>query len=164
MNSLTLAQPLNRSQKAPGEAYLKFHLDQQTSAVFSMQHVQEVMTLPSRRITPMPNMPACTLGLINRRSRVFWVVDLAQMLNLPMLSTTLQQYNLIMIQVGSIPLGLAVRQVEGITWVQPHLIQSPFGNVTASLVPYLQGCLFQQQEIVLVLDAIAIAQSPTLRN
>jgi len=127
------------------------------------------LILPSRRLTPMPNMPAPMMGLMNRRSRVIWVVDLAQLLGLSMLdASSTQQYMLILIQVGAVPLGLAVHQVEGITRLKPDAIQSPVGQVTSALVPYLRGCVLQQQsqkqEILLVLDGEAIAHSPILRN
>lgn len=156
------------TQKTSEEPYLKFHLNPHISAVFAMRHVQEVLVLPARRLTPMPNMPACMLGLANRRSRVVWVIDLAQLLGLPTLHTHLQPYNLqykmMMMQVGTVPFALAVQQVKGITWVQPDDLQSPIGRVPASFVPYLRGCVLQRQqqhqEIVLVLDAEAIIQSP----
>lgn len=134
-----------------------------------MRHVQEAMILPSRRLTPMPNMPAPMMGLMNRRSRVIWVIDLAQLLGISMLdASSTQHYTLILIQVGSVPLGLAVHQVEGAMRLEPSAIQSPIGQVTTALVPYLRGCVLQQQaqqkEIILVLDGEAITQSPILRN
>jgi positive phototaxis protein PixI len=170
MNSSALVIPgNNRLHKQAGDAYLKFHLNRQTPAVFAMRYVQEALVLPARRLTPMPNMPAPMMGLMNRRSRVIWVVDLAQLLGLSVLDTTsTQQYTLILIQVGSVPLGLAVHQVEGITRLEADAIQSPIGQVTASLVPYLRGCILQQgeqkKEILLVLEGEAIVQSPVLRN
>jgi twitching motility protein PilI len=133
-----------------------------------MRYVQEAMVLPARRLTPMPNMPACMLGLMNRRSRVMWVIDLSQMLGLPALDANTQQYNLVLVQVGAIALGLAVQQVEGITWINPDQIHPSIGQVLPSLAPYLRGCTVQQQnqrqEMLLVLDAETIAQSPILRN
>jgi positive phototaxis protein PixI len=170
MNPSVLALAENsQTQKSPGETYLKFHLNRQIPAVFSMRHVQEALILQSRRLTPMPNMPAPMMGLMNRRSRVIWVVDLAQLLGLSVLdASSTQQYMLILIQVGSVPLGLAVHQVEGIMRLEPNAVQSPVGQVAASLVPYLRGCVLQQQEhkreILLVLDGEAIAHSPILRN
>lgn len=172
MNISALAQTglaqTRRSQKTAGDAYLRFELYPQTSAVFSMRHVQEAMVLSVRRLTPMPNMPTCMLGLMNRRSHVLWVVDLARMLGLAALDTNVQQYNLIIVQVGTVTLGLAVQRVEGITWIEPNQIQSPIGQIIPSLVPYLRGCVIHQQEqsksLLMVLDAEAVAQSSILRN
>ncbi|NJN85968.1 MAG: purine-binding chemotaxis protein CheW [Leptolyngbyaceae cyanobacterium SL_7_1] len=163
MNTAALTKP-----KTNEEPYLKFQLNSQIAALFAMRHVQEVLILPARRLTPMPNMPPCMLGLANRRSRVVWVIDLAQLLGLATVNTHLQPYNLqyklMMMQVGTAPFALAVQHVKGITWVQPDDLQSPIGRVPASFVPYLRGCVLQRQqqhqEVVLVLDAEAIVQSP----
>jgi len=159
--SLPNLQPV-RQQKAVGDAYLKFRLGQQTPAVFSMKHVQEALILPVHRLTPMPNMPACMLGLMNRRSRVMWVVDLAQLLGLPVLDTSARQYSLVMIRVGSIPLGLGVQKIEGISWLTAESIQPPPGQAPSGLLPYLRGCVLQQKEILLVLNAEAVVQSSIL--
>lgn len=168
MNTSALVRSSSHSNRASGDAYLRFELCPQTSAVLFMRYVQEAMVLPARRLTPMPNMPACMLGLMNRRSRVLWVVDLAQMLGLAMLDANTQQYSLVLVQVGTIALGLAVQQVEGITWINPDQIQPSIGQVIPTLVPYLRGCTVQQQEqkqeMLLVLDAEPIVQSPILRN
>lgn len=164
MDTLALTRQLGRSHKTSGEAHLKFQLNQQTPAVFSMKHVQEVLVLPVHRLTPMPNMLPCMLGLMNRRSRVLWLVDLAQLLGISRLNVATRHYNMIIIRVGHLSLGLVVHQVEGMTWLQKDTIQSPLGQTTAGLVPYLQGCVLQEKEILLVLDAEAIAQSPALRN
>lgn len=124
--------------------------------------------LSTRRLTPMPNMPNAMMGLMNRRSRVIWVVDLAQLLELSTLDFNVQQYTVILIQIGSVPLGLAVHQVEGMIRLEADQIQSPVGQVSTALVPYLRGCALQQQEqkqeILLVLDAEAVIQAPILRS
>jgi positive phototaxis protein PixI len=165
-SALTLPQnlPQNRQQKAVGDAYLKFRLGQQTPAVFSMKHVQEALILPVHRLTPMPNMPACMLGLMNRRSRVMWVIDLAQLLGLPVLDTSTRQYSLVIVRVGSIPLGLGVQKVEGVAWLTAESVQPPPGQAPSSLLPYLRGCVVQQKEILLVLNAEAVVQSSVLHS
>lgn len=166
MNSSALAIPFTSTQKPAGDAYLKFQLDDRTQAVFSMRHVQEVLTLPARRLTPMPNMPASMLGLMNRRSRVLWLIDLAQILGLSVLDTNVQQYTLILIQVNAVSLGLAIQQVDGITRIHADAIQPLTGQVSPTLLPYVRGCALQQhdhkQEMLLVLDAEAVLQSPVL--
>ncbi|HEY9619491.1 MAG TPA: chemotaxis protein CheW [Crinalium sp.] len=164
MNTSALTQFSRKSQRTLGDAYLKFQLCANAPAVISMRHAQEALTLSARQLTPMPNMPSCMLGLMNRRSRVLWVVDLAQLLGLSMLGGGIQQYNLIIVQVGSVPLGLAVQQVEGITWLEASSIQSPLRHVDPTVIPYLSGCVLQQQEIVLVLDATAVLNSPIFQS
>ncbi|NET31405.1 MAG: purine-binding chemotaxis protein CheW [Cyanothece sp. SIO1E1] len=164
MTSPDLAIPANQTQVAPGDPYLKVHLGQQTTAVFSMQHVQEAVVVSAQRLTSMPNVPACMLGLINRRSQVLWVIDLANLLQLQPAAAPTQQCNIVIIQVGSVLLGLAVSAIKGIVRLPTDSIQSPPGQVTAGLLPYLRGCALQPEGISLVLDAAVITQSPMLHS
>ena len=164
MNIPTLEVQSSQLQRTVGDAYLKLQLNQQISAVLSMAHVQEALAVPVGRITLMPNMPACVLGLLNQRSQVLWIIDLPQMLDLPTLDTEVQHYSIAIIRVGSIPLGLVVQEVKGVMRFSVDSIQSPIGAVAPSLVPYLRGCILQSTEVLLVLDAEAIANSPLLHS
>ncbi|WGV24136.1 chemotaxis protein CheW [Halotia branconii] len=146
------------------DGYLKFQLNQQTTAVISMKHTQEAVMLPVETITSMPNLPACILGLMNWRSRIIWIVDLPKMLNLEFLEHRPRQYNVIVIKVENLLLGLVVHEIKGTTKFVPDDIGSPVGQVASSLVPYLCGCVVQQEEILLVLDAQAIVDSSILRS
>jgi twitching motility protein PilI len=166
MNTSALARLPNQNTKKKnlGDSYLKFQFGQQTPAILSMSRAQEVVILPVGRLTPMPNMPPFVMGLLNRRSRVLWVIDLALMLGLPAVETNIQYYNLVIISNGSATFGVIVQTVEGIVRLTPESIRSPLGQVSSSLVPYLRGCVLQEQEILLVLDAEAIMGSPLLHN
>ncbi|MEL6385597.1 MAG: chemotaxis protein CheW, partial [Cyanobacteria bacterium J06626_18] len=164
MDTSTLIPLPNRAEKATGDAYLQFQLGPQSPAVFAMQHIQEVMTLPLSRLTPMPNMPPCLLGLMNHRSHVLWVVDLAYLLELNHIDESTRQYNVIVIRVGKIRLGLAVPQINGIVWFEQDKLQSPVGHTSNGLVPYLQGCIWQENTMLLVLDAATISHASLLRN
>lgn len=164
MDISTLAPRLNQPQKPQGDAYIRFQLEPKVPAVLSMAHTQEVVVIPTGRITPMPNMPPCMLGLLNWRSRVFWVIDLAAMLKLKPLNTNIQQYNMAIIRVGQVPLGLVVQEVKGVVRFTADCIQSPLGFVSPSLAPYLHGCVLQQKDVMLVLNAEAIVHSPIFQS
>lgn len=164
ISALALRTNPTHDPKNLGDTYLKFQFGQRTPAVLPMNRASEVVVIPAGRITPMPNMPDHIMGLINRRSRVLWVVDLAPMLGLPPTDTNVQQYNVVFIRSGSTALGLIVQAVESVVRLVPESIQSPLGQVSPSLVPYLRGCVLQDQEILLVLDAEAIMRSPLLHN
>lgn len=153
---------MNEVEKNSDDSYLKFHLEQQIPAILAMQHVQEVLMLPARRIAPMPNMPECVLGLLNRHNRILWTIDLAQLLGLKPFSSNTQQYNIVIVQAKQMTLGLLVQEVKGVNHFSPDLIQEPTELVTSVLIPYLQGCIFQDEELLLVLNAEAIVLSPTL--
>ena len=164
MTSTNITLPLKPNQNNLADSYLKFQLNQQTAAVLSMKHTQEAILVPIESVTSMPNMPTCILGLMNWRSRIIWVVDLPRMLNLESLDYRLRQYSTIVIQVESLVLGLVVQEIKGTTKFITDEIHSPIGQVASSLVPYLCGCVVQQEEILLVLDAQAIGQSSILRG
>ena len=153
---------MNQVETSSDDSFLKLHLEPHTPAILAMEQVQEVLIIPARRITPMPNMTECVIGLLNRRNRVLWVIDLAQLLGLQPLPTNTQQYNVVIIQAKQISLGLLVQEVKGVTHFAHQLIQPPTELVTSALIPYLSGCIFQSEEVLLVLNAEAIVLSPTL--
>ncbi|WP_066383112.1 MULTISPECIES: chemotaxis protein CheW [unclassified Anabaena] len=164
MNNLPIKLDINHNKNQLGDGYLKFQLNHQTAAILAMSYIQEAVILPVDAITPMPNMPACILGLMNWRSRIIWAIDLPRMLNLESLDNRLRQYHVIVIKVESLLLGVVVQEIKGVTKLMPDEIRSPIGQVASSLVPYLCGCVVQPEEIFLVLDAQPIVNSPVLHN
>lgn len=163
MNSSKINLAIAQNLSSLGDGYLKFRINQQTLAVLSMRHTQEAIVMPVESITSMPGMAPCILGLMNWRSRIVWAVDLPRMLNLEPLETRLRQYNVIITRVDSLLLGLVVDDILGTTKFMPDEVRSPVGQVASSLVPYLRGCIIQQTETLLVLDAQAIIHSSVLR-
>jgi positive phototaxis protein PixI len=163
MNITTLNLQADQSQKSIGQAYLKLQLDSKTQAALPMEGAQEVIIVPIDRLTFMPNMPSCVLGLLNQRSRVFWVVDLPQLLEMQPLPSDAQQYNIAIVRVGNVALALAVFAVKGVTRFFNEAIQSPIGTVAPGLTPYLRGLVPQEREILLVLDPEAILNSKVLQ-
>ncbi|UIE36173.1 chemotaxis protein CheW [Leptodesmis sichuanensis] len=164
MDTATLTLLPDQPPKPLGDPFLRFHITPTTEGLLPMLQVQEVLALPAQRLTPMPNMPACLLGLINRRSRAMWVVDLSQVLNLAGFDASRRQHDLIIIRVETIALALAVHQIQGVCWLSAESIQAPPGHVPPSLQAYLRGCAIQEQNIGLVLNAAAIVQSSKLRS
>jgi positive phototaxis protein PixI len=145
-----------------GEPYLKIQLAPHSAAVVPMEQAQEAIAIPFDRITPVPNMPACVLGLLNQRSRVFWAIDLPLMLGLSTQPLNGQQYNLVIVKSGNSPLGLVVPKVQGVLRFDVEEMYSPVGEAPSSLVSYLRGCFTQAGETLWVLDPDAIIHSPAL--
>ncbi|MEA5549448.1 chemotaxis protein CheW [Anabaena cylindrica UHCC 0172] len=146
------------------DSYLKFQLNQQTTAVLSIDYTQEAIIIPVESVTSMPNMPAFILGLMNWRSRIIWVIDLPKMFNLEGIDHPLRQYNIIVVKVESMLLGLVVQEIKGTAKFKADDIHSPVGQVATSLVPYLCGCVEQKEEILLVLDAQNIVNYANARG
>ena len=160
MNTQILTPKLDQ---VVGDIYVKVQLDKYTSAILSMDYVQEVLIVPISRISPMPNMPHCILGLLNRRNRVLWVIDLAQVLNLS-LDTNAQQYHIVIILVNQVSLALVVQEVKGVIRFTPDCIQSSIEQACSDITDYIHGWAVQAQETLMVLNAETIAHSPNLHN
>jgi positive phototaxis protein PixI len=157
---LPTLDPQSIQLRAIGDPYLKLQLTPQRAVVLPMEQAQEAIAVPVNRVTPMPNMPACVLGLLNQKSRVIWAIDLAQLLGLQTQVLTLQQYNIAIIRIGKKPLGLVVPEINGIVRFASETLISPIGEVSPELTPYLRGCFSQGQEILWALDPEAIINSP----
>ena len=125
--------------------------------------VQEAVVLPTRRVMAMPNMPAALLGLVNRRGRVFWVANLVRLLGLPVPDRYNQQYNLVVVQGRQTPLALQVESIEGIISFSPEAIHPPPNNVSNIILPYLTGCVTQNNETIFILDVESLLQSSVLQ-
>jgi twitching motility protein PilI len=147
-----------------GESYLKFEVGQGTQVGLPMKQVQEVMVLQPRYLTPMPNLMPGLLGLMHRRSRVLWVIDLAMLLDVGRLDYSPQQYDIVILRTGSISVAAAVKQVDGIAWALPDALQPVPSHVTKGLIPYSRACILQSQDVVFMLDGEAILQSPLLQQ
>jgi positive phototaxis protein PixI len=164
MNNYKIFMAQAPSSDNLANSYLKFYLNPQTPAIIAMHDTQEAIMLSVESVTAMPNMPPCVLGLMTWRSRIIWVIDLPRMLNLESEEGRLKQYHIIVVQVESLLLGLVVYDIKGISKFMFEDIQSPVGQVASSLVPYLSGCVMQAEEILLVLDAASLVNSPLFLN
>jgi len=147
-----------------GLPYLRIQIDRDTPAVIPMEYAREVLVVPSKRLTPIPNMPDCVLGLLNQRSRVFWIVNLAQILELSSSEKYTQNHHIAIVQVNNIALGLRVNQVKGTVRLESDGIQSPNNKVPSHLIPYVKGCIALKNEILLILELQAIIDSPILHK
>lgn len=143
-------------------SHLQFSLGQQSAGLPTHQ-VLEAITVPAASLTPMPNMPPAMLGLINRRSQVVWVTDLALLLGMPVVYPNSQQYHLVVLQINQVVLGLRVQEIDGIISIPPNQVCAAPAHVPRGLLPYLRGCFLQGSEVLLVLDAEAVLRAPALQ-
>lgn len=144
--------------KATGNPYIRLRLDDNHLAAVNTDQAQEVLVIPQQRLTVMPNMPAAVMGLLNHRSRIFWVLDLPQLFGLTPLDPRSPDYHLAILRVNDKSIGLAVKEVQGVTRFSTETIQSALDHqLSPGLIPYLKGCTPQEEEMLLVLDAEAIS-------
>jgi twitching motility protein PilI len=157
-----LLPELFRSTQLTGDPYLRFGLTSELSALLSMEYVKESLLVAGENITPLPNMSGAVMGLMNSRDRVFCVIDLAQLLGLSPLSTYSRQYHTIVARIfqaeKELLLGIAVNRVQGISRVISEEMRSPPRDFPPSLIPYLHGCLKDQEKHLPVLNIEAIVK------
>lgn len=158
----TTTTTCNPSQSQNISLYLRLSLAPNTPALLPMTDVKEVLSIKRDRITPIPNMPECFFGLLNQRSRIFWVVDLPQLLGMTPVERSSQQYNLILLGRQNSAFAAVVPRIEGVSRLDSATIQAPSQHIATELASYLQGCLFQENQPLLVLDSEYLLTSPQL--
>lgn len=144
-----------------GAPYLRIELAPQTPALLPMNFAQEALVVLVEQITQIPNMSSKFLGLLNQRSRIYWVLDLPRLLGLEPISLQLNEYNIVIMRSGQTPLGLAVPKIEGVMRFSDDDVQSPVGSVDPALIPHLRGCMTENREILLILDPATIIHAAT---
>lgn len=162
-----LFQPETQS----GDRYLKFDIAPNLPALIALEDVQESAQIPNHKITPLPNLPACILGLMNARNQVLCVVDLAQILQIPTPWSHRQDYSVVTIRLTSTPemaeepnlLALMLHDIQGIVRLQSDAIESSVDAFAKTLIPFLQGCATQGANSLPILDVKAIAAAPALK-
>jgi twitching motility protein PilI len=131
--------------------YIKLQLDRKTQALLPTEQIEEVFTLEKEKLTPMPHQPPWLLGLINQRSRIFWVMDLANFFGLtPLENPENTTYHLAILRLGEQAVALGLEKVQGMMRIPPEQLQPALGLVPKNLEPYLSGCLVQKENLFLV--------------
>ncbi|NJR69399.1 MAG: hypothetical protein HC771_12585 [Synechococcales cyanobacterium CRU_2_2] len=165
-----------------GELLLRFQLGATLQAAISLERVVEAIQIPVSSVTPIPNMPPATLGLMSAKGKIFWAVDLAQLLTLSVPQRQLassmassssggsRRHEVIIIQSlalqnasdTSLLLGLVVSQIRGTLRVDSAAIAYPDHEVSPELKPFVQGQISQGEETLRILSVDAILNAPGL--
>lgn len=149
---------------APGDAYLRFKLTSDVTALFSMAPVEESLVVDAKRITPVPNMPEAIIGMVSSRDHVFCVFDLAQALGLSSAGIAPQKYQVIVIRTNDaqpLYIGLAVNRLHGIVRFTAEQIQACPPEATAEIAPYVCGAVQQSEGLSFVMDCDRISAALT---
>ena len=155
---------LFKGSLASGDAYIKFQLGTETTALLSMRQVQKSLIVETEKITTLPSMPESTIGIISSRDRVFCIFDLAQILKLPSWSISPRQYQVIVLQTKDelpIYVGLAVTQLQGIIRLSEGEIQANSAGVASTFTDYISGVVEQESNTLPILDFNPILQALT---
>ena len=160
-------QELFQADLAPGDAYIRFQLTSDMTALLSMEQVQESLVVETEKITPLPSMPESVIGIMSSRDRVFCLFDLAQLLTLPSSLIAPRQYQIIVLQTNSeqpIYIGLAVTCLQGIVRLTTEQIQSSLAAFPSKIVPYLCGAVQEEETMIPVLEFNHISKALTTVN
>jgi len=111
MSDLLMELQEEQKEVINGLPYLSLQLSPAQSIAVQLRFVRETLVLASEKITQMPNVHPCLMGLIEQRSNVFWVMDLAQMLGFEPLDSTSIETHIAILQTGGAFLGLGVFRI-----------------------------------------------------
>lgn len=165
---LAVYSPPTVSPQGSGVPCLRLTAGLDNPLVMPMAAIQEVLVVDRSRVTVMPAMTSLFLGLINHRSRVYWLVDFASLLGGRRQEGDRGHYQVVLLRQGEAVVGLVCHRIEGVLRLQETALQSPLGAVSAALVPYLRGCVLLDtppaREVLLLLDPGAILRSPLLHS
>ncbi|MBE9065280.1 chemotaxis protein CheW [Leptolyngbya cf. ectocarpi LEGE 11479] len=155
------------SKRQTGELYLRFCLSSSLYAAVPLTRIVETLRLSTISITPIPNMPAYTLGLMGNRSQVFWVLDLAQRLNLTQGNKRIRHHNVVVVGLpdithqnpNSLLLGLSVQQIQTTLRLHPEEVNFEADDIVPELQPYCQGWFKHQGEQTFLLNVDALVST-----
>ncbi len=166
----TLLPDVFEPKAQTGELYLRLGLTPSVNAAIPLNTIVETSRIPTQSITSIPNMPACTLGLMGYQGKVFWVVDLPHLMGLTPGIQRPRQYDLIIVETlsmteqgaDSLLLGLSVHQIQSTLRFQSSEILPPTAALFAAMRPYLSGVVQQQGLPIGLLNLGAIVNAPSL--
>ncbi|MDJ0706260.1 MAG: chemotaxis protein CheW [Leptolyngbyaceae cyanobacterium MO_188.B28] len=162
-----------------GDLYLKFNLGSSLKAVISLSQIVETLRIPAQSITPIPNMPAYTLGLMGSQGKIFWAIDLAQLLRVPQKNLRSRQYEVIVVEALSFSpadtlhsdngaegllLGLSVQQIQRTLRFLPDELEPAPVDAMPGLLPFMQGRVKQNGDEMLILNVEAIFNAQCLSS
>ena len=170
-----LLPELFNSSPPSGEQFLKLQLTSELTIALALSWVVETVQIPTQLVTPIPNMPNAVLGLMGSKGQIFWAVNLAQLLGLPIPLKPSQFHEVAIIRTlpmeadpggnrggltgnlsNGLFLGLVVPTIRGVIRLSGEDITPPMNGVADCLAPYLSGQVVADGETILVLNAEAM--------
>jgi positive phototaxis protein PixI len=174
-NSLSAPSSLlpltNSGSSSEREAFLRFYLEPDTTAILPLQQLAEVFNIPISQIVPIAHMPSWIRGVYNWRGEILWIADLGHLVGL---TPSYQQrhstlsYTTLVLQtlcnnatssnVKKQLLGVIVNRLEDIEWCNLDRIEAPpSSRVAPGLLPFLRGYWWKSDdEVLAVLKGEAI--------
>lgn len=163
-NTTTIPIDANIDTESTAAQYLEFQVDQQIMMLLALTSVQEVLTIDTASVVPVPNLPPCILGMLNRRSHIYWLVDLAKIIGLKPLDISPYQYKVMIVNSANASLAIAVHDIFGVIKGEGDRLQPNSDLVPESLLPYVLDSVVLSDRTLHILNAAAVVNSPMLAN
>jgi len=153
--ALQIAKPLDEPEEdARGTKTLVFSLGSETYGIAISELVE---VLRSTTCTPAPRAPAAIAGVINLRGEIRSVIDLAQLLSLPVRIDDAASC-ILMLKNGREETGLKVGRVERVQLIREDNLASPeIGAADGQSSSSIKGL---SPDKIIVLDAEALRSHP----
>lgn len=112
-------------------------------------------------VTPMPRVPHFVAGVVNLRGTVLPVIDLAARLGWQPTEAT-PRHAIIVCQINGQSQGLIVDSVSDIVGLDTEALQPAPDAGQDELIPFLEGIVALEEQMVMVLDLNALSASGDL--
>ncbi|HEY9621434.1 MAG TPA: chemotaxis protein CheW [Crinalium sp.] len=170
------AQPLGVARSAQEARFLRVQLGSEDAALLPLLDIKEVLKLSPDEILPVPDMPACVLGIYNSRGEMLWLIDLLAQLGLqsrlsgtPALVPTeahmsrngagAASLTAIAIQADDKSIAIAIPNLFDIELFDLHELHPPAAHLFPSyLLPFIRG--YFPDAGLPVLDVNALLRDP----
>jgi positive phototaxis protein PixI len=171
-----LAQTTEVSQSVQLTRFLRVQLGSHGTALLPLVQIKEILKILPNEILPVPDMPACVLGIYNCRGEMLWLVDLTVQLGL---QSSLPSHSLLMPETAYVSRNgsgapsltaivieseeksgaIVISKLFDIELFNLHELEPPLPQLFPSnLLPFIQG-YFPDAEVP-VLDVNALLQDP----
>ena len=155
-------QEIFQSQLSSGTAYVRLKLTEQMDALLPINRIEESHVIAVEKVTPLPGMPHCAIGMMNSREHVFCVFDLAELLSIPNVMLAPQEYQILVINTSGINtknldndnknfVGLFVSQIQGITRISDENIHN-YTDLQEEFSSFITGYILEDQRKTIILD------------
>lgn len=114
-----------------------------------------------RKVTPIPCCPVHIIGNMNLRGEILTLVDIRNLLNMPMLAAE-NPAKITIVRIEDVVAGVLVDEVFDVMYLHPSEMSSLPAAVHSAKDEYLQGTAPYQKKIMTILDLTKIFQNGEL--
>lgn len=111
--------------------------------------IQEIIRY--QKVLPIPNAPEFVEGVINLREEAIPIISMRKRFGLDSIDET-KFMRIVILKVGAKDVGIVVDSVDKVLMVEEGELKAPPGEATAIESDYLSGVVWDNEELVMVLE------------